>query len=132
MAIELLLPSLMNVDPLSGSERQRYTLGCEWQPGTRRAQSAADSGQIAHYPVHSIADYLALLSLTRMAQLDLCAPLPSITDLFADGCATPVTDSLTGADRAYLKALYSADLEKNLNIERADIHEQMMREIGEN
>jgi hypothetical protein len=91
----------------------------------------ADSGQIAHYAVHSIADYLALLSLTRMAQLDSCAPLPSITDLFASGCATPVADSLTGADRAYLKALYMADLEKNLNIERADIHSQMMREIEE-
>jgi hypothetical protein len=89
----------------------------------------ADSGQLAHYSMQSIADYLALLSLTRMAQLDQCAPLPSITDLLASGCATPVADSLTAADRAYLKALYSADLEQNLNIERGDIHEQMMRQI---
>jgi|SRR5580692_6609606 hypothetical protein len=64
-------------------------------------------------------------------QLDLCAPLPSISDLFADGCATSAADSLTGADRVYLKALYSADLEKNLHIERADIREQMMRQIEE-
>jgi hypothetical protein len=89
----------------------------------------ADSGQLARYSMQSISDYLALLSLTRMAQLDQCAPLPSITDLLADGCATPVADSLTAADRAYLKALYSADLEKNLNIERGDIQEQMMRQI---
>jgi hypothetical protein len=89
----------------------------------------ADSAQISHYQVHSIADYVALLSLTRMERLDLCAPLPSISDLFANGCAAAAADSLTGADRAYLKALYSADLEKNLNIERADIREQMMRQI---
>ena len=89
----------------------------------------ADMGQLARHSAHSVADYLALLALTRMADLDLCAPLPSITDLLAGGCATPVADSLTGADRAYLKALYSADLGKNLNIERADIHEEMMRQI---
>ena len=89
----------------------------------------ADSDRLARYPLKSVADYLALLSLTRMAQLDQCAPLPSITDLLANGCATPVADSLTAADRAYLKALYSADLENNLNLERGDIHNQMMRQI---
>jgi hypothetical protein len=89
----------------------------------------ADSGQLAGYSMHSIADYLALLSLTRMSQLDQCAPLPSITDLLAAGCATPAADSLTAPDRAYLKGLYSADLEQNLNIERGDIHDQMMRQI---
>jgi hypothetical protein len=89
----------------------------------------ADSSQLARYSMHSIADYLALLSLTHMAQLDQCAPLPSITDLLAGGCAAPVPDALTEADRAYLKALYSADLEKNLNIERGDVHERMMQQI---
>ena len=89
----------------------------------------ADGEQLGRYSMDSIADYLALLSLTRMAQLDQCAPLPSIMDLLANGCATPVADSLTAADRAYLKGLYSADLEQNLNIERGDIHDQMMRQI---
>jgi hypothetical protein len=41
-----------------------------------------------------------------------------------------VADALTAADRAYLKALYSADLQKNINIERDDIHDQMMRQIA--
>jgi len=89
----------------------------------------ADSAQLAGYSMHSIADYLAMLSLARMEQLDQCAPLPSITDLLASGCATPVADSLTAADRAYLMGLYSADLEKNLNVERVDIRDQMMRQI---
>jgi hypothetical protein len=89
----------------------------------------ADSRQLERYPLHSIADYIALLSLTRMAQLDHCAPLPSITDLLAGACATPVPDALTAADRAYLKGLYSADLEQNLNIEQVEVRDQMMRAI---
>jgi hypothetical protein len=89
----------------------------------------ADSARLAGYSLDSIADYLAFLSLSRMSQLDQCAPLPSITDLLASGCATPVADSLTAADRAYLQGLYSADLEQNLNLERGEVHEQMMREI---
>jgi hypothetical protein len=59
----------------------------------------ADSDRLARYPLKSVADYLALLSLTRVAQLDQCAPLPSITDLLVSGCATPVAGSLTAADR---------------------------------
>jgi len=90
----------------------------------------ADVGRIARYSLQSVADYLAVLSLTHMSQLDQCAPLPSISDLLASGCVTPVTASLTAADRAYLKALYSADLQKNINIERDDIHDQMMRQIA--
>jgi hypothetical protein len=89
----------------------------------------ADSTRVAHYSLQSIADYAAMLSLTRMAQLENCAPLPSITDLLASGCATPAPEALTAADRAYLKALYSANLEQTLNLERGDVHERMMRQI---
>jgi hypothetical protein len=89
----------------------------------------ADSARVARYSLQAIADYAAMLSLTRMAQLENCAPLPSITDLLASGCATPAPDSLTAADRAYLMALYSADLEQTLNLERGDVHERMMQQI---
>jgi hypothetical protein len=89
----------------------------------------ADAGQIASYSLQSVADYLAVLSLTHMSQLAQCAPLPSITDLLASGCAAPVANSLTAADHAYLKSLYSADLERTLKLERGDIHDQMMQQI---
>jgi hypothetical protein len=88
-----------------------------------------DSTRVAQYSLQAIADYAAMLSLTRMAQLENCAPLPSITDLLAGGCATPAPQALTAADRAYLKALYSANLEQTLNLERGDVHERMMRQI---
>jgi hypothetical protein len=89
----------------------------------------ADSARVARYSLRSIADYAAMLSLTRMAQLDECAPLPSITDLLAPSCATSAPEALTAADRAYLKALYAANLEQTLNLERGDVHERMMRQI---
>jgi hypothetical protein len=104
-------------------------LGNRMRSEFRHVLIIADSGRLAGYSLASIADYLAFLSLARMSQLDQCAPLPSITDLLASGCATPVADSLTAADRAYLKGLYSADLEQNLNFERGEVHEQMMRQI---
>ena len=88
-----------------------------------------DSGRLTGHPLNSVADYLAMVSLTRMAQLDQCAPLPSITDLLASGCAAPVADSLTAADRAYLKALYSADLEQSLKWERREIQDQIVRQV---
>jgi len=84
---------------------------------------------VTAYSLQSIADYAAMLSLTRMAQLENCGPMSSITDLLADGCTRPAPDALTATDRAYLKALYAANLEKNLNVERGDLHEQMMLQI---
>jgi hypothetical protein len=124
--IPALLDSDKTVQPPAGTaSRFRQDLRSEFV----HVLIIADGGQIARYSLQSVADYLAVLSLTHMSQLDQCAPLPSITDLLASGCTTPVADSLTAGDRAYLKALYSADLEKHLNIEQGDIHEQMMRRI---
>jgi hypothetical protein len=88
-----------------------------------------DGGQLARYPLNAVADYLAMASLTRVAQLDQCAPLPSIADLLARGFTGAAANMLTAADRAYLKALYSADLEQNLNLERSEVRDQMMRQV---
>jgi hypothetical protein len=88
-----------------------------------------DSGSVARYSLASIADYAAMLSLSRMTQLGNCASLPSITDLLASGCANPAPDTLTAADRAYLKALYAADLETPLALERGDLGGRMIQQI---
>ena len=89
----------------------------------------ADSAQLARYPLQSVADYLAFLSLTRMSALDKCAALPSITDLLADGCHPSAPEALTVADRAYLQALYASRLEQSLNLERGEVQEQMIHQI---
>jgi hypothetical protein len=71
-----------------------------------------------------------MLALTRMSSLDDCSRLPSIIDLLSSGCGKrekPV--ALTETDTAYLKALYSANLENTLNLEQGDIRDKMVTAI---
>jgi hypothetical protein len=89
----------------------------------------ADSNEVATYPVTSISDYVALLALTHVASLDSCTELPSITNLFAAGCGEQ-PPMITATDTAYLKALYGADLDQNLNIEQGEIHGRMLQAIS--
>lgn len=88
-----------------------------------------DNKAIAKNSLQSVADYVALLALTRLSTLDQCSELPSIVNRFAANCTAPPS-TITSADIAYLKALYGADLEANLNLERGDIHEQMLKAIS--
>ena len=89
----------------------------------------ADSKQVDGHSLASIADYIAMLVLTRTS-VDGCSELASIIDLLSPDCAGRAPpDSITPADIAYLKALYSADLEKNLNLEEGDMHYRMSRKV---
>ncbi len=89
----------------------------------------ADARRVSEHSLGSIADYIAMLVLTR-ASTGGCSELPSIIDLLSSGCTgRPPPDAITAADTAYLKALYSADLGKNLNLERGDMHDRMSREV---
>ncbi|HEV2703434.1 MAG TPA: hypothetical protein VGV09_17535 [Steroidobacteraceae bacterium] len=88
-----------------------------------------DSKAVAKFPLQGIADYVAMLSLTRLASLDDCSDLPSIVNLFATHCAA-APSTLTTADISYLKALYGADLEQNLNLEQYDMHARMLKGIS--
>jgi hypothetical protein len=89
----------------------------------------ADAKQISGHSLRSIADLIAMLALTRTS-VDGCSDLPSIVDLLSADCSRRAPpDSMTAADIAYLKALYSADLGKNLNVEEGDMHERMAQQI---
>jgi hypothetical protein len=88
-----------------------------------------DARQVSEHSLGSIADYIAMLVLTRTS-IDGCSELPSIVDLLSADCAGRAPpDSITTADSAYLKALYTADLENNLNLEQNDMHDRMSREV---
>ena len=69
-----------------------------------------DQVKIAGASTEAIADYVALLALSQVADLDDCNDLPSVLDLLAKGCAPPRTpEMLTASDLAYLKALYGTE-----------------------
>ena len=88
-----------------------------------------DTRKVAGDSLRSICDYIAMLALTRMGAVDACSELPSIIEL-SSGCdERDKPRALTDADTAYLKALYSSDLEMNLNIEQADMRDRMVKVI---
>jgi hypothetical protein len=90
-----------------------------------------DTSKVAGDSLQSVSDYIAMLALTRMSSLDGCNELPSIIDLLSSGCGSHAKpQALTGADTAYLKALYSADLDMNLNIELGDMRDRMVTAIA--
>lgn len=89
-----------------------------------------DTHEVSQYSLRSVADYVAMLALTRMSSLDTCGALPSIIDLLASGCdGRSKPGSITAADTAYLKALYASDLDMNLNVEEGAVRDLMVKSI---
>jgi hypothetical protein len=89
-----------------------------------------DAKTVAKYPLQTISDYVALLALTHIASLDNCSQLPSILNVFGKDCAAPPV-AFTASDAAYLKSLYGADLDTNLNIEKGDLRQRMLDVISQ-
>jgi hypothetical protein len=88
-----------------------------------------DSRQVTGHSLRAIADYVAMLALTRSA-LGGCNELPSVIDLLSRDCGErPPPQAVTSADEAYLKALYASNLEMNVSLERGEIHDRMLRQI---
>jgi hypothetical protein len=93
----------------------------------------ADANRIGHAPLSVVADYIAMLALTRVASLDACNALPSILDLFSSGCAPARLDAkLADADLSYLRALYALDLELTPVPEHAELFDRMVNELAGN
>ena len=58
--------------------------------------------------------------------------MPSIMDLMAADCPDDKRpDQVTAGDLAYLRALYSADLETPVAIERSNIEAMMLRAFAD-
>lgn len=91
----------------------------------------ADANKVKKYSLQTLSDYIALLALTRIAFPDACSTLPSILDLFAANCTTTPLE-LTLSDTAYLKGLYGARLDNNLNLEVGEIRNRMLKAIPRN
>jgi len=127
--------NLALVGPVNGSGNQPSgTTGSYFTKGLtselRHVLVIVDRGKVATLSVRAIADYVAMLSLTHMGSLDACGELPSIIDLLSSGCGERgKPTSLTNADTAYLKALYSSNRETNLNLEQAEMRDRMIKTI---
>jgi hypothetical protein len=90
----------------------------------------ADVRKLTNFSVGSISDYIALLTLSRPTSLDGCGQLPSIIDLMSPICGSSSESiAVTAGDTAYLRALYSLNMELPLSLQRTDIQNKMMREF---
>ena len=89
-----------------------------------------DTTKIVGYNIGSIADYLAMLTLSVAQSPDHCDPLPSILDLMSSSCGTrEKPTAITAGDLAFLKGLYYRNTGIRSSPSRDDIEFTMMREF---
>jgi hypothetical protein len=86
----------------------------------------ADPSQLVGEDPGAVTDYIAMLALAQIPAPDACQPLPSITNLLAKGCAAR-TAAMTDNDRAYLRGLYQMDADRELDLQRGSIANEMMK-----
>jgi hypothetical protein len=89
-----------------------------------------DTTKVGGYSIGTIADYLAMLTLSVVQSPDHCDPLPSILDLMSSSCGTrEMPTAITAGDLAFLKALYYRNTGLGPSLSRAAIHDDMMRQF---
>ncbi|HEX5261879.1 MAG TPA: hypothetical protein VFW13_00015 [Phenylobacterium sp.] len=94
--------------PIKGKAGSR--LGNDMSSELVHSLIIADSNKVSGEPIGAVADYVAVLALSRWQGLEKCSGLPTILNLMADGCeAEDRPEAATPGDLALLKGLYSVD-----------------------
>lgn len=89
-----------------------------------------NAAKVADYSLETIADYVAMVVLTKTA-LNGCNIFPSIIDLLSPDCGSRKRpESLTDADKAFLKALYGAQFGMRVNFEQGEISHDLLHTTG--
>jgi hypothetical protein len=90
-----------------------------------------DAAKIKGMPIGPLSDYLAMLTLSQSKAPGTCAQLPSIMDLMAPDCqGSERPAQITAGDLAFLRALYSIDLETPLDLEQSSLESNMMKQFA--
>jgi hypothetical protein len=91
-----------------------------------------DTTGAAGYTIATIADALAMLTLSVAQSPDHCDPLPSILDLMSSSCGTRAQPAaITAGDLAFLKALYYLNTGLGPSLSRAQIQNNMTRQFAQ-
>jgi len=89
-----------------------------------------DTTKVVGYTIGTIADYLAMLTLSVAQSPDHCDSLPSILDLMSSSCGTrEMPTAITAGDLAFLRALYYKNTGLGPSLSRAEIDANMMRQF---
>ncbi len=84
----------------------------------------ADANKVSGQPIGAVADYIAVLALSRWQGLDHCNALPTILNLMADGCGDP-PEAATAGDVGLLKGLYAVSPRDLGSLQRISIASRM-------
>jgi hypothetical protein len=90
---------------------------------------AVDTNKVDGYTIGSLSDYIAMVTLSQTRLGDTCGELPSVLDLMASQCGADKPDSITAGDVAYLKALYSINMDQEIGQQRVSIEAAMKRQL---
>ena len=89
-----------------------------------------DTTKVVGDTIGTLADYLAMLSLSVAQSPDHCDPLPSILDLMSSGCGTrEKPTAITAGDLAFLKALYYKNTGLGASLSRFQVQDNMMQQF---
>ena len=89
-----------------------------------------DTGQTGHNTVSQIADYVAMMALSRTEDYDDCQLVPSIANLLSASCDDKLKpDAITLSDIAYLRGVYKMDAGAVLQIQQDQIAAEMAKTI---
>ena len=89
-----------------------------------------DTTKVVGYTIGTIADYLAMLTLSVAQSPDHCDPLPSILDLMSSSCGTrEMPAAITAGDLAFLKALYYKNTGLGASLSRSAIEDNMVGQL---
>ena len=91
----------------------------------------ADRNRIATLMLGPVADYVAMLALSRTEDYDDCQLMPSITNLLSANCDDKLKPSeITPNDIAYLRGVYKMDAGATLQIQQDQIAGEMQKALG--
>jgi hypothetical protein len=113
-------PCDIKAPPVKGQAGSR--LGNDMSAEIVHSLIIADASKVAGFPINSVADYVAVLALSRWQGLERCSGSPTIVNLMANDCdAGDRPDAATIQDLALLKGLYSMDPRESGAMQRATI-----------
>jgi len=98
--------------------------------GFRAITVVASADLLKEHKPATLADYIALLALTRLSSSDACQPVQTIANLLKEGCTLAVrSDAVTAGDLAFLLALYRAAQRESAALQLGAITNEMKRAL---
>lgn len=90
-----------------------------------------DAGRLGDVGLKQVANYVAMLALSRTEAFETCQPLASIVNVMTAQCSESLKpDTLSQTDIAYLGALYKSDPDVMLQYQQSNIAHRMQEAAG--